>query len=447
MSSKIQLSDHFTYKRLLRFIWPSVVMMVFISIYGVVDGFFVSNFVGKTEFAALNFIMPFIMVLASPGFMLGTGGSALVSKTLGEGKPEKANQLFSMFCTMAIVAGAVVMVAAFFLLPAVASAMGAEGQLLDDSVLYGRVLILGTIPQMLHFLFESFIVTAEKPKLGLRVTLAAGITNIILDAVFVGWLGWGLAGAAAATVIGQSIGGFIPLFYFYRPNNSRLRIDRTARFDGKALAKGCANGSSELVSNISMSLIGVLYNVQLLKYLGENGVAAYGVIMYVNFIFISMYIGYAIGTAPIVGFHYGAGNKSELQSILRKSFLLIGSACILMTLFGELLAEPLSRIFVSYDPELLELTVHAFRIFSFTFLFCGFAIFGSSFFTALNDGLTSAIISFLRTLVFEMAAILLLPVLVGADGIWYATLVPEFMAVVVWLCFLIGKRKKYGYFK
>lgn len=445
MKNRVQLSDHFTYKRLLRFIWPSVIMMIFTSIYGVVDGIFVSNCTGKTPFAAVNFIFPFIMILAAPGFMLGTGGSALVAKTLGEGNRERANKLFSLFCIVALITGALLTALGFIFMPAVARLLDAGEAMIPYCVLYGRVVVLGCIPQILHFVFEGFNVTAEKPSLGLKSTVAAGVTNIALDALFVAVFGWGVAGAAAATVVSQCVGGFIPLVYFLRPNNSLLRIVRTS-FDGKALLKACTNGSSELMSNISMSLVGMIYNAQLMKYFGEDGVAAYGVMMYVNMIFISAFIGYAIGTAPIVGFHYGAQNKSELNNILKKSLIILSIGGVTMLLAGEVFASPLSKIFVNYDAGLLDVTVHGFRIFSGSFLFCGLAIFGSSFFTALNDGVTSAIISFMRTLVFELASLLLLPLIFGGDGVWYSAVVAEVMAVVLSGTFLVIKRKRYGYY-
>lgn len=444
MEDRIKLSDHFDYKRLFKFVLPSIAMMVFTSVYGVVDGYFVSNYTGKVPFAAVNFIMPFLMILTSSGFMLGAGGSALVAKTLGQGKKEKANQLFSMFCAASVILGFILSVSAFIFMPYILRLMGAEGEMLKYGILYGRIVIIGCIPQMLHFLFEGFIVVAEKPKLGFRIILASGITNILLDYLFVGILSWGVAGAAAATVISQCIGGFTPIIYFSLPNTSLLRITEF-KFDFRALGKGCANGSSELMSNISMSLVGMLYNVQLMKYMGEDGVAAYGVIMYVNFIFIAAFIGYSVGTAPIVGFHFGAKNNVELHNILKKSIILLGIGGIVMLCAGEALAVPLSHMYVSYDAELLKLTIHGFRIFSLSFLFCGFAIYGSSFFTALSDGLTSALISFLRTLVFEVAAVMLLPLIIGADGVWFSAVFAEIMAVALTSTFLVIKRKKYKY--
>jgi len=444
MKQEIKLSDHFTYGRLLKFTLPSIVMMIFTSVYGVVDGFFVSNFVGKTPFAAVNFIMPFLMILGALGFMFGTGGSALVSCTLGEGRPEKANRIFSMLVYISLALGLGIAVLGIWFLPAVAKLLGAQGQLLADCVLYGRVVLIGLPGFILQMEFQSFFITAEKPKLGLAVTVASGAANMVLDALLVGLIPMGLVGAALATAVSQLIGGFVPFIYFARKNTSLLRLVKTD-FDGKALAKTCTNGSSELMSNISMSLVGMLYNIQLLAFAGENGVAAYGTMMYVNMIFLAAFIGYSIGTAPVVGFHYGAQNHKELRGLLRKSSVIIVAFSVSMLGAALALASPLAQLFVGYDPELFALTVSGFRIFAVSFLFAGFAIFFSGFFTALNDGLTSALISFLRTLVFQVAAVLLLPLIWGIDGIWWSIAGAELMAVLVGAVFLIGKRKKYHY--
>lgn len=440
----IQLSEHFTYKKLLKFTMPSIIMMIFSSIYGVVDGFFVSNFAGETQFEALNFIYPFIMMLGAVGFMLGAGGSALISKTMGEGDMKKAKCLFSLVVYISMALGAVLSVIGIALVRPIASLMGAEGEMLEHCVTYGRIVLAALPAFMLQMEFQTFFVTAEVPQLGLYATLASGITNMTLDALFVGVLSWGLVGAAAATAISQIVGGVIPLIYFFRPNKSLLRLGKT-QFDGKALVKICTNGSSELLSNISMSLVGMLYNVQLLRYADNDGVAAYGVLMYVNFIFISMFIGYVVGIAPIISYHYGAGNTNELKSLLRKSIILIAITSVAMLALGETLALPLSKIFIGYNTQILDLTLRGFRIFSFSFLFAGFAIFGSSFFTALNDGLTSAIISFLRTLAFQVAAVILLPLIWGTDGIWASIIVSEFLAVAVTVIFMVAKRKKFKY--
>lgn len=440
----IALSDHFSYGKLIRFTLPSMAMMVFTSIYGVVDGFFVSNFVGQTPFTAVNFIMPYLMILGTVGFMFGAGGSALVSKTLGNGNPEKANRIFSLLIYVSLGVGAVLAVGGILSLPAVASLLGAEGELLEQSVLYGRVVLLALPAFVLQMEFQSFFVTAEKPQLGLAVTVAAGVANMVLDALLVGIFSFGLVGAAAATALSQAVGGFVPLIYFARPNKSLLRLTKTT-FDGRSLWRTCTNGSSELMSNISMSLVGMLYNVQLLRYAGENGVAAYGVLMYVSMIFNGIFIGYSIGTTPVIGYHYGADNRTELKSILRKSSWIVGISSVGMFLLALVLAYPLSLLFVGYSPELLELTCSGFFIYSCAFLFMGFAIFGSGFFTALNDGLTSAIISFLRTLVFQTTAVILLPLLLDVDGIWWSVVFAELMAMLVFLVFLAGKRKQYGY--
>lgn len=440
----IQLSDHFTFKRLLRFTLPSIIMIIFTSIYGVVDGFFVSNYVGKTPFAAVNFIMPFLMILGSVGFMFGTGGSALISKTMGEGDNHRAKSLFSLFIYVAATCGIVIAVLGIIFIRPIADFLGAEGRMLEDCVTYGRVILMALPAYILQYEFQSFFATAGKPQLGLAVTVAAGVTNIVLDALFVAVFQFGLVGAAAATAISQCVGGIVPLIYFGRPNSSLLKLIKS-KFDGKALLKACTNGSSELMSNISMSIVSMLYNVQLMKYAGEDGVAAYGVLMYVNMIFLAAFIGYSVGTAPVIGYHYGAGNQSELKSLLKKSIVVIGIFSITMLIAAESLAKPLALIFVAYDKALLDLTLHGFVIFSFSFLFAGMAIFGSSFFTALNNGLISALISFLRTLVFQIAAVMIFPLIWEIDGIWISIVAAELMAAIVTTLFLVGMRKKYHY--
>lgn len=441
---KIQLSDNFNYKKLLRFTFPSIIMMIFTSIYGVVDGFFVSNFVGKTSFAAVNFIMPFLMILGAVGFMFGTGGSAIIAITMGAGDRERANRLFSLFVYVSAACGVVIAVLGILLIRPVAALLGAEGDMLEDCVRYGRV-ILPTLPAfILQYEFQSFFITAEKPQLGLGVTAAAGVINMALDAILVGVLGLGLTGAALATALSQLVGGVIPLLYFGRENTSLLRLKKT-KFEGRALVKACTNGSSELMSTISMSVVGMLYNMQLMKYAGEDGVAAYGVLMYVNMIFMAAFIGYSVGVAPVVGYHYGAGNHEELKGLRKRSVTLIGVFSLAMFVFAEGLAYPLSMIFVAYDRDLLDLTLRGFLVYSFSFLFAGIAVFGSSFFTALGNGLVSALISFLRTLVFQMAAVLILPLIWGTDGIWISIVTAELMAAVVTVLFLVGMRKKYHY--
>lgn len=419
-------------------------MLVFTSIYGVVDGYFVSNLVGKTPFAAVNFIMPVLMILGAIGFMFGTGGSALIAKTIGEGDRDKADELFSLFVYVTVIIGIVFTVLSSVFLPQIANFLGAEGQLLSDCVLYGRVILLALPFNMLQFEFQSFFVTAEKPKLGLYVTVASGIANMVLDALFMAVFKWGIVGAALATAFSQVVGGAVPLFYFARPNMSLLRLVKW-KYDGRALLKACTNGSSELMSNISMSVVSMLYNIQLLKYAGENGIAAYGVLMYINFVFISLFIGYSVGSAPIVSYHFGAQNHGELKSLRKKSTVILSVFALAMFVLGELCAHPFSYLFVGYDAELMELTLRGFRIFSFSFLFAGFAIFGSGFFTALNDGLTSALISFLRTLLFQSAAVLLMPLIWGIDGIWISVVAAEAMAVLITVVFLLAKQKKYRY--
>ena len=441
---RIQLSDHFSYGRLIRFTLSSIVMMIFTSIYSVVDGLFVSNFVGKTPFAAINLIMPILIILGALGFMIGTGGSAIVAKTLGEGDPVRANRYFSMLVYTTVVGGAVLAAAGELSLPLVSELLGAEGAMLQDCILYGRIILAALPAFMLQNVFQSFMITAEKSRLGLAVTVAAGLTNMVLDFVFIVPLGWGLAGAAIATAISQVIGGAVPIVYFARKNDSLLRLTK-AKFEGRILPRTCTNGSSELMSNISASIVTMLYNFQLMRLAGEDGIAAYGVVMYVNFVFSAIFIGYSIGAAPVIGYHYGAQNHAELKNLFRRSLVLVVISGVAMTVLAELLAQPLTHVFVGYDAGLYALTVRGFMLYSISFLVSGVNIFGSAFFTALNNGLVSAAISFLRTLVFQVAAVLLLPLLLGIDGIWLAIVTAELLALAVTLVFFIVKRKQYHY--
>lgn len=440
----IQLSDHFNYRRLFRFTLPSIVMMIFTSIYGVVDGLFVSNFVGKTPFAAINLVMPFIMILGGVGFMIGTGGSALVSKTMGQNEPEKARRIFSMMIELTLLVGALLSIVGIVFIEPIARLFGASEAMLPECVLYGRIVLSFNAAFMLQNVFQAFLVTAERPHMGLYVTVAAGVTNMVLDALFIAVFKWGVAGAAIATGLSQCVGGLIPLIYFIRPNKSPLRL-KLAALQLPPILQACANGSSELMSNISGSLVSIAYNAQLMKYAGENGVAAYGVLMYVQFIFVAIDVGYAVGCAPIVGYHYGAQNHGELKNMLRKSLFLMSISGVMLTLLAAALAAPLARLFVGYDQALFDMTRHAFRLFSLSFLLAGINIYVSSFFTALNNGAVSAIVSFLRTLVFQMLCVLVLPIFFGIDGIWWAMAVAEVFAFILSLSFLIVKRNKYHY--
>lgn len=440
----IQLSDHFTYKKLLRFVMPSIIMMIFTSIYGVVDGFFVSNYAGEEAFEAVNFIMPFLMLPGALGFMFGTGGSALIAAKLGEGEQRTANRYFSLLIYVGTLLGILLAALCIVFLRPIALFLGADEAMLTYCVRYGRIILLALPALILQFMFQSFFVTAEKPKLGLFVTLAAGFTNIILDFLLVGILSLDVEGAAIATAASQLVGGIIPLFYFFSKNNSLLRLGKT-KWEGKALLHTCVNGSSELMTNLSLSLVNMLYNFQLIRFLGNDGIAAYGTIMYVNFIFISVFIGFSVGTAPIVSFHYGAGNRPELKNVLKKSTVFNIIASVLMLVLALLLSDPLSALFVGYNEALFELTARAFRLYSLSFLVLGFNIYASSFFTALGNGVLSALISFLRTLVFQIAGILLLPLIWEADGIWFSVTVAEAAALIITVILLAKNRKRYGY--
>ena len=441
---KISLSDHFTYRKLLKFVAPSAVMMMFTSIYGVVDGLFVSNYVGKVPFAAINLVMPFIMILGGIGFMIGTGGSALVSKTLGEGDRKKANRYFTMMIYLSLICGAAASVIGFAFIRPISYLLGATDAMIGDCVEYGRMIFLFTTAFMMQNVFQSFLVTAEKPRLGLLATVGAGVTNMALDAWFIVGLGWGVKGAALATGISQTVGGILPLIYFLRPNSSLLKITRT-KLEGRPVFLAVTNGSSELMSNISASVVSMIYNFQLMKFAGEDGVAAYGVLMYVQFVFIALFIGYAIGSAPIIGYHYGAINHSELKNMLKKSIIIMSISGVIMTLLAQALALPIAKVFVGYDEGLFDMTVHAFRVFSFSFILAGINIFASSFFTALNNGAVSAAISFLRTLIFQSTAVIVLPMIWKLDGIWLSITVAEVFALIISVTFLAAKRKKYNY--
>lgn len=420
-------------------------MMIFTSIYGIVDGFFVSNYVGKTAFAAVNLIMPFIIIMACFGFMIGTGGGALVAKTLGEGDKQEADRYFTMLLYLTLILGVIMSVLGAAFVRPISYFLGATDDMIDDCVVYGRIMNAFNGAYMLQYFFQSFFVTAGKPNLGFGVTIAAGMTNIVLDALFIAVFDWGVAGAAIASVIGQCVGGVLPIIYFLRPNKSLLRFKKTG-LNVSPLLKACYNGSSELMSSVSASVVGMLYNFQLMKYSGENGIAAYGVVMYTQMIFSSIFLGYAVGTAPIVSYHYGAGNQAELKNMLKKglSVMMIGGIIMMLTARG--LASPLSKFFVGYDAELLEMTKHAFKIFAFSYMLFGTNIFASSFFTSLNNGGVSAAISFLRTFVFQAGAVLILPLMLAADGIWWAVTCAEAFALMVSAAFLISKRKKYRYF-
>lgn len=441
---KIKLSDHFTYSKLLKFVFPSIIMMIFTSIYGVVDGLFVSNFAGKTAFASINLVMPFVMILGGIGFMIGTGGTALVSKVLGEGKKEKANKIFTMMIIFTLLLGTLLSVIGVVSMPWVADFLGATEEMMADCILYGRIVTGFTVAFMLQNVFQSFLIAAEKPKLGLLATVLAGITNMALDAIFIIVFKWGVAGAAIATGLSQCVGGIFPLIYFSRDNSSLLRLTNT-KLEIKPILNACGNGSSELMSNISSSVVSMIYNFQLMKYVGEDGVSAYGVLMYVQFIFVAIYIGYAIGCAPITGYHFGAQNHGELKNMLRKSAFLSAISGVVLTILAIVLSSPLAKLFVGYDEELYELTRHAFSLFAYSFLLAGFNIFTSSFFTALNNGAVSAAISFMRTLIFQTSSVLILPIFLGVDGIWWAITVAEVFAFILSLIFLFAKREKYHY--
>ena len=444
MKSRIHLSEHFTYSKLLRFTLPSIVMNLFASLYIVVDGYFVAHYAGKTEFAAVNLIMPVLNIMGTIGYMFGVGGSALVAKTLGEKDQKQADSLFSLIVLVSACIGVLLMVPGFIFMRQITTLLGAEGLLLENSVLYGRIFILALPAWILVYEFQLFFVTAEKPGLGLAVTVFTGLSNVALDALFIIGFKWGLAGAAAASALTQFVGGVFPLIYFRRKNNSLLRLIKPA-WDGKALAGACANGSSEFMAEAAFSLVGTIYNIQLLKYAGEDGVVIYGLLMYVSLIFSAIFVGYSNGIGPVFSYHYGAQAHGELRNLRKRSLKIIGLTSAAMFVFSEAAAVPLSTLFLQDAGQLILDAVHAFRIISFAYLFTGMAVFGSAFFTALNNGQISALISFLRTFIFDLGAVLLLPLLLGVDGIWFSVVFAELMAAVTGIIFMAALRGKYHY--
>lgn len=442
---EIQLSDHFTYKKMLRFTLPSIIMMLFTSIYGVVDGFFVSNLVGKSAFASLNLIMPFLQILGGIGAMLGVGGSALVAKTLGEGDTKRAGRYFTMMIYLMIATGILGSVLGIAFLRPVAYLLGATDALIEDCVTYGRIILLFNTLMHAQYTFQSYLIVAEKPQLGLLVTVLAGVANMIGDFLFMAVIPMGIAGAALATGLSQCVGGLIPAIWFMtKRNRSALRFTKT-RFEIMPMLKACTNGASEMLTNVSGSITGMLYNRQLMRYDPVNGVAAYGVVMYAAWMFIAVYMGFCSGSAPIMGYHFGAQNHKEMRNVLKKSMIILALGGITLTTLAILLAKPIALLFVGYDAELMSITVRAFIICAIPFLFMWLNLYTSSFFTALNDGAVSAAVSFIRSLVLPTVCILILPYFFELDGVWYALLVSELLGTFASLGFLLGKRKKYHY--
>lgn len=441
----MKLQGHFGYRRILQYCFSPILMMIFTSIYGIVDGFFISNWAGSTAFAAVNLIMPFTFVLGSLGLMFGSGGCALVAKTLGEGEEKRANQYFSMILLVSVICSLILGVIGILFMKDIALLLGADASMLKDSVEYGRTILFFNIMYSTQFFFQPFFSAAGKPGLGFFITVAAGVANMILDWLFVAVFHWGTPGAAIATGIGQTIGSLIPLIYFASKKNTSTLHLHWAKIQPRIILLAASNGFSELMSNISQSIVGILYNLQLIRYFGANGVAAYGVLMYVGMIFIAVFFGYTMGVSPIISFNYGAGNKKELRSLLKKSLIINIVMGVIMCVSAYSLSNVLSNIFVGYDKELHDLTVYAFHIFALLFLGAGINVFTSAFFTALNNGLVSALISFMRSLVLQAVFVFLLPVLLGPDGIWWAVVAAELLGLFISAFFLLFENKKYHY--
>lgn len=439
------LGGHYGARRLFISSLPLIGMMVLISIYSIVDGLFVSNLVGTTAFAALNLIWPAIGLVGALGLMVGTGGAALVSKTLGEGDEPRANRYFSMFVEFILLLSVVLAVPLLVWMEPLAVAIGAEGEMVRQCAIYGRICAAGMPAFMMQMGIQPFFMVAGRPRMGTWISLVSGLLNIGLDALFIIVCGWGLAGAAAGSMLACCFGGFYPLWYFSsRFNRSSLAFKATG-FEFGPLAKACSNGLSEFVGNISFNIVSMCYNWQLMRFYGENGVAAYSVILYLGFIFVAVYSGYNMTVTPLVGFNFGAGNKRELRSLLRHSLTLMLVLGVLLAGTAELLAGPAARLFVGYDSELTALTVHATRLYAPSFLITGLTLFVSAWFTGLNNGPVSALASFSRTFVFELSCVFLLPVLLGVNGIWLSAPAAEILSLFLGAALLLRFRSRYGY--
>ena len=447
----VALSEHFTYKNIVKITISPILMMIFTSLYTIVDGYFLSNYAGLDAYAGVNVIFPVIMVVGGMGFMFGAGGTALSSKELGEGNKLMASKVFTMMIKTVLIVGTLISVLGFVLIRPIAVALGnitngTTEAMVEEAITYGRILSLGQVLFMTQNLFQSYFMVDEKPRLGFIYTILAGVTNMVFDFILIGVFRLGVTGAAIATILGYAVGSIFPLIHFIGNEKGNIRLVKT-KMMFRPILKSCTNGSSEFVSNISSSVVGMVFNIQLLRFYGQNGVSAYGTLMYVSFVFVSIYIGYSIGIAPVVGYNFGAKNKKELSNVLKRSLIMTTFFAIMMFLLGEFIGPLFAKLFLSSDEELLELSIHAFRLYSFHFVFCGFSLFISSFFTALNNGLISALLSFLRTLVFQVGFVLLLPLFMGKEGIWWSIIVCEVCSFLVAFGFLFAKRKKYGYFE
>lgn len=441
----VKLSEHFTYKKLLKATLPSIFMMIFVSLYTIVDGIFVANFVGETALSAVNLMSPFCMIIGSLGFMMGAGGAALTAKTLGEQNKKKAQKVFSCCVYFTIILGFVISLTAFIFMKQIAVRLGADEQMLPLCVTYGRILIAAEVAFMLQNMFQNFFMVAEKPGMGFAMSVAAGVVNMVLDALFIVVFKWGIVGAAIATITGQIVGAVAPMVYFLsKKNNTSIRFVKT-KLDFRVLLKTCTNGSSELLSQVASSVVGIVYNLKLMQLIGQDGVVTYGIIMYISFIFTAVFFGYSIGSAPMIGYNLGAQNSAELKNVLKKSLVVIISFGAVLTAISVGFARPLCMIFVRDNARLLALATKGVQLYCAAFILMGLNIFASSFFTALNNGLVSAILSTVRTLIFQIGAVLILAAVIGADGIWIAVIISEGLALVMSVAFLIANKKKYQY--
>jgi len=443
---KIELQGHYGYGRLVRTMLPSIATMIVSSIYSIADGLFVSNYAGSTAFAAMNIIWPGIQILAVFGLMVGAGGSALVSKTLGEGDQDKACRIFSMLTRITMLAGIAMAFLFFILMKPLTWVLGAEGGMIQMATTYGRIIVITLPLYMIQMMFQPFFMVAEKPELGTQISIICGVVNIVLDALFIIVFRLGLIGAALGTAISIATGGLFSLIWFLsKRNKTHLQFRKNVKTEWKHVGKSCSNGLSEYVGNVALSVVSICYNLQLMKYIGESGVAAYGILMYLGFVFAAVFIGYNLSVTQIIAFNYGERNHTELRSLLHKSIILISVGGVIMTTVAETAAAPLARFFVGYDESICILTIRAIRIYMLSFLICGLNMFASAWFTALNNGIISAISAFVRTFIFELGCVFILPTFFGVDGIWNAVNVAEVCALLFSAFLITAFSKKYGY--
>lgn len=438
------IAQEFNLISLLRFVAPTVVMLVFMSLYQMVDAVFVSKFVGENALSALNIVYPFPSIVIAVSIMLATGGSAIIARNMGEGKEKEAKENFSFIVLVGAVIGVAIATAGILFIEPLIYMLGATPSLYDYCYEYLFILVLSVPLSVFQMLFQSFFVTAGKPHLGLTLTVLGGVSNIVLDYVFIVLCGFGVSGAALATSIGYSIPGLFGLIYFAVSRKGTLYFVKPV-FRWGVLFKCCINGSSEMVNNLAVAVTTFLFNVLMLKYEGEAGVAAITIVLYAQFLMTSAFMGFSSGIAPVVSFNYGSGNVRQLKKIFKISVWVIAVVSAAVFVIAETCSDVVIMVFTPAGSEVFGLTKYGFAIFSFSFLCTGMNIFASALFTAFSNGKISAILSFLRTFVFLTACLLFLPLFWGVDGIWLAVPVAEVMALFVSVYYLVRFKKVYQY--